>query len=228
MTFPRFRKFLHCAAPLASLTIAILLIALAVASIFGCVDMTDGTPQQNWSFAACHGRLRFAHAAMPFTTPPIPWTGSATPWREGAHLDFTPDEPTTDNQFATLWWNSPIQSPTGDEHITTHSIPLVARLHTGTVFDYLEGGNPHAKLHVAAPVWCLEFHAAWPIALSLLLPALFLRSWRRHRHASRQGLCPTCHYDLRAHHPGDKCPECGTPIPRLCQGPEISHVGTSD
>ena len=26
-------------------------------------------------------------------------------------------------------------------------------------------------------------------------------------------ICPKCHYDLRAHHPSDKCPECGTPIP---------------
>ena len=25
-------------------------------------------------------------------------------------------------------------------------------------------------------------------------------------------LCPTCAYDLRAHSPGNKCPECGTPI----------------
>ena len=24
---------------------------------------------------------------------------------------------------------------------------------------------------------------------------------------------PTCSYDLRSHAPGDKCPECGTPIP---------------
>lgn len=25
-------------------------------------------------------------------------------------------------------------------------------------------------------------------------------------------LCSNCHYDLRAHAPGDNCPECGTPI----------------
>jgi len=25
--------------------------------------------------------------------------------------------------------------------------------------------------------------------------------------------CPNCRYDLRAHTPGDKCPECGTTIP---------------
>jgi|GEM_PF-6646809 len=32
----------------------------------------------------------------------------------------------------------------------------------------------------------------------------------RHRDHSR---CIHCHYDLRAHKPGDKCPECGTLIP---------------
>lgn len=28
-------------------------------------------------------------------------------------------------------------------------------------------------------------------------------------------LCPICSYDLRAHAPGDKCPECGTPISKV-------------
>jgi hypothetical protein len=35
-------------------------------------------------------------------------------------------------------------------------------------------------------------------------------------------LCSTCHYDLRAHKPGDKCPECGTPVllPSATMSPE--------
>jgi len=36
--------------------------------------------------------------------------------------------------------------------------------------------------------------------------------WRRSR-IQKQGLCLTCCYDLRAHHPGDRCPECGIPVP---------------
>jgi hypothetical protein len=50
-----------------------------------------------------------------------------------------------------------------------------------------------------------------------LLPAAWLGrlAWniRRHRHRLKQGRCPKCGYDLRAHHPGDKCPECATPVP---------------
>jgi hypothetical protein len=50
-------------------------------------------------------------------------------------------------------------------------------------------------------------------------PALFFAAapawWffyvRRRR--TPAGHCPTCRYDLRAHAPGQKCPECGTVIP---------------
>lgn len=35
----------------------------------------------------------------------------------------------------------------------------------------------------------------------------------RRRSRLAHNLCPTCAYDLRAHKAGDRCPECGTPIP---------------
>jgi hypothetical protein len=47
----------------------------------------------------------------------------------------------------------------------------------------------------------------------LLIAISRLRPWYRHRHTP--GLCPTCSYDLRAHSAGSRCPECGTPIPKL-------------
>jgi len=52
--------------------------------------------------------------------------------------------------------------------------------------------------------------------IALLASSAILYHWRRQtlklRHQKRQGLCPACSYDLRAHHPGQRCPECGTPI----------------
>jgi len=35
---------------------------------------------------------------------------------------------------------------------------------------------------------------------------------KRIRNLARMNLCRHCSYDLRAHRPGDKCPECGAPI----------------
>jgi hypothetical protein len=55
------------------------------------------------------------------------------------------------------------------------------------------------------------------ILLLLSFPALRLlaylarriyRAWQASRDA-RRGLCAKCSYDLRAHKPGDRCPECG-------------------
>lgn len=50
-----------------------------------------------------------------------------------------------------------------------------------------------------------------PALLFTALAWLFLHlaTWRRR---TKPGHCPTCHYDLRAHAPRQKCPECGTPI----------------
>jgi hypothetical protein len=51
------------------------------------------------------------------------------------------------------------------------------------------------------------------VALLMIYPAIWIR---RRRNASRQaimGHCAACSYDLRAHRPGDKCPECGALVP---------------
>ena len=56
----------------------------------------------------------------------------------------------------------------------------------------------------------------WPLSLlSGIWLALLFRRWIMSRRIAIAGLCPTCSYDLRAHKPGDKCPECGTPIPAI-------------
>jgi hypothetical protein len=67
----------------------------------------------------------------------------------------------------------------------------------------LAGGT--ALTHV-----CLMPHAL-PVAMLAALPAWWLRialRCRAHDRRRREGLCPTCGYDLRAN--PERCPECGT------------------
>ncbi len=55
------------------------------------------------------------------------------------------------------------------------------------------------------------------LSILVAIPFVVLDVWARRIEQRRKiemiGKCPTCSYDLRAHHPGQKCPECGTPIP---------------
>jgi len=53
-----------------------------------------------------------------------------------------------------------------------------------------------------------------PLALLVCGGVLAHWMWQRlaERRALRQGHCATCGYDLRAHRPGQRCPECGTVV----------------
>jgi hypothetical protein len=67
--------------------------------------------------------------------------------------------------------------------------------------------------HVTEEWWV----SYWLVLLTLLSPCLYyavrwLGGWAQPR-ITKSKLCPNCRYDLRAHKPGDKCPECGTLIP---------------
>lgn len=81
---------------------------------------------------------------------------------------------------------------------------------TDRCYDGVDAGGAISAYRVhTMRVLCL------PLLLgSLVLPTVaffrFLHNLR-HRH-SDPSLCPRCHYDLRAHQPGQKCPECGAPI----------------
>lgn len=74
--------------------------------------------------------------------------------------------------------------------------------------SYPHGGQ-YRDDSLRVPLWFV-------CGLLMFAPALWLRGFRvkrRRERRRRDGLCPACGYDLRAHSPGQKCPECGQPIP---------------
>ncbi|GEM_PF-3665590 len=70
--------------------------------------------------------------------------------------------------------------------------------------------EPVFRLVTQMPIW-----SAWLLMIGTLNFGTIRASWKKlgTRRQRRAGLCPKCHYDLRAHAPGNKCPECGTVIP---------------
>jgi len=73
-------------------------------------------------------------------------------------------------------------------------------------FGYAETFNRPHSVKYYVPYW------------SLILPMLCIYGCARRFTRKRQiaeSRCRICHYDLRAHKPNQKCPECGTPIPRF-------------
>jgi hypothetical protein len=62
------------------------------------------------------------------------------------------------------------------------------------------------------PMRTITLISYWPlIFLFLIISSVLIKRYLRA--IPPEGHCTTCNYDLRAHHPGQKCPECGTPIP---------------
>jgi len=71
----------------------------------------------------------------------------------------------------------------------------------------LNGSKSNYDYQMATvPLWFL-------LLLSLILPIRWLWLTFRRRKAIDERLCESCRYDLRAHLPGQRCPECGTVIP---------------
>ena len=67
--------------------------------------------------------------------------------------------------------------------------------------------NSVSSLHVR--------HWVASLVTLMLSAAAFRPYWRVavRRRRSRRNCCLECGYDLRAHKPGDRCPECGTVVP---------------
>lgn len=53
----------------------------------------------------------------------------------------------------------------------------------------------------------------WSLMILSAAAAIGIKIWKHRKSANAVNVCTQCNYDLRAHHPGDKCPECGTLIP---------------
>lgn len=70
-------------------------------------------------------------------------------------------------------------------------------------------------------IYCRLHIPHWSLVAAVLLPwwVRCLALVHRHRRRPKAGLCPCCSYDLRAHAPGDKCPECGMVVPADIQRP---------
>jgi len=61
-------------------------------------------------------------------------------------------------------------------------------------------------IHITTPYWFWTFVALAPVVLHVR------RERRRRYRQANPTLCLKCSYDLRAHQPGQRCPECGTRI----------------
>jgi len=59
---------------------------------------------------------------------------------------------------------------------------------------------------ITIPYW-------FPLLFCSLFPTYWLYRRLRPRPTDLPDHCQKCGYDLRAHNPGTKCPECGTPVP---------------
>jgi hypothetical protein len=66
----------------------------------------------------------------------------------------------------------------------------------------------------------------WAFSL-VFSPMLWLAGYprRRRRYRAEHGLCVACGYDLRAHRPGQKCPECGTQVPAVAGATGRGNAG---
>jgi len=100
---------------------------------------------------------------------------------------------------------NPIDGPGQPIAQTLKVLLPVEYFHTFLGFTLFKGGTSPDHLLLVQVPW-------WFIATAFAATALYsLRKVRRL--ALFPGLCPHCRYDLRAHAPGEKCPECGTTIP---------------
>jgi hypothetical protein len=95
--------------------------------------------------------------------------------------------------------------------------PLPTRHHTGGLAPAIMFGCGWLYT-VSTPftrhAFILYIHYWLPILMILISEGFLWRRQVKLENYSGTYLCRQCGYDLRAHKPGDKCPECGTVIPK--------------
>lgn len=89
-------------------------------------------------------------------------------------------------------------------------------------FQKSSGPYPHMIMLPTGAMLYLRLHLrVWVIPLWIfppvfaIVPNFYFLAFLRRTRPPRDRLCTKCRYNLRAHKPGDKCPECGIPVQSL-------------
>jgi len=142
-----------------------------------------------------------------------PATGKEIPFGPGDSLadPSTPPHTWASNPPLPAGWYYGTSSPTFFDHLG---------------FDWRSSHEPRSHLWTApdhdsfpCEAESFEYQGSIPLWAPTTLLGLAPSFWlvRRLRRPNRPGLCTNCSYDLRAHRAGDKCPECGSPVPAIGQ-----------
>jgi hypothetical protein len=107
--------------------------------------------------------------------------------------------PTTVSHQGRLYWNRALASPDAS--------PIAWWFYAHS-FSQISGPYERAEADLILPAWFVSL-------LLLPLPTWRILTRNRRLRAARAqvNLCTHCAYSLHAHSPGQRCPECGTPIP---------------
>ncbi len=123
-----------------------------------------------------------------------------------------------DRAGAALWndWQQKINGLTARDYISWGSI-IFSEESISNGFGFGIKALTFPDHTASATVISIPF---WFISLILLLWILMLAAAQPLRTYLRRyrGRCGSCNYDLRAHRPGDRCPECGTEVPTPAGG----------
>jgi hypothetical protein len=185
------RKHLVSAIILASFTMLLFIVALSIRSyrvgdVWSVAENSySGTElsERQWSLGSGRGIILFQSRPARFSlTEPKAMAELSGQRPSGVHTEWNTQRP---EDLLDLGWDQTRWRRMGFafQHFKSSSATSV-----------------FSTTSIAAPVWFI----AIPFAVG---PALWIIAARRRLRSQRQGLCPTCRYDLRA--TPQRCPECG-------------------